>query len=224
MKFISNPKVYFVVDIVLNIVLVVALAVFIRHFIVSPFHVYGPSMCSTINTDNGKCTDTYGDYIIVNEFLYQDFFGLSFADPEAGDVIVFRPPTDNTQYYVKRIIGIPGDKIKIENGYVYKYFNGDYEPLDETSYLNSENLGKTYTQYGMNAAEFLVPSDSYFVMGDNRNKSTDSRQCFAGSSREACDSDNSLAFVPKESIRGKAWFVFYPFENIKLLKSAEYDL
>lgn len=224
MNLIKNPKVYFVLDLLLNVVFVVVLAFFIRHFIVSPFHVFGPSMCYTINNDNGKCADAYGDYIIVNEFIYQDVFGKSLAKPESGDVIVFKPPTDSSQYYVKRIIGTPGDRIRIVDGYVYKFFNGDFEILDETTYLSEENLGKTFTQFGLDSVEFLVPEESYFVMGDNRNRSTDSRQCFSGGSGQVCDSDNEFAYVPIENIRGKAWFIFYPFKNMRFLESAEYDL
>jgi signal peptidase I len=219
----KNPKVYFVVDLLLNIVFVVVLALFIRHFIVSPFHVYGPSMCNTINNIKGECVNDYGDYIIVNEFVYKDFFGWSFSQPRAGDVVVFRPPTDTSQYYVKRIIGQPGDKIKIENGFVYKEFNRTFELLDESSYLNEDNLGKTYTQVGVDPIEFQIPAGHYFVMGDNRNRSTDSRQCFTGGFGVRCDTDNMNAFVPQENIRGKAWIVFYPFENLQVLKSVEYD-
>jgi signal peptidase I len=222
-QFLQNAKVKFILDLVLNVILVVALAFFIRHFIVSPFHVYGPSMCSTINNIDNECADGYGDYIIVNELIYQDFFGFRISEPKAGDIIVFTPPTDTSQYYVKRIIGAPGDKIKIENGYVYKEFNGTFELLDESAYLNEDNLGRTYGQTGVSAVEFLVPSNSYFAMGDNRNRSTDSRQCYSGNFRELCNSDNENAFVPIDNIRGKASIVFYPFQNFGLLKSADYD-
>jgi len=223
MNLLKNPKVYFVLDLFLNIVFVVVLAFLIRHFVMSPFHVFGPSMCNTINYIDEKCEDGYGDYLIVNEFIYQNFFGKRISDPKIGEIIVFNPPTDASQYYVKRIIGVPGDRIKIENGYVYKYFNGFYEELDESSYLSNENLGKTYGSYGVNAVEFIVPENKYFVMGDNRNRSTDSRQCFSGISRSVCDSNNENAFVPVENIRGKASLVFFPIENMKLLKTAEYD-
>lgn len=219
----NNPKLYFVVDLVLNVVFVIALAVFIRHFIMSPFHVFGPSMCNTINQVDGECADGYGDYIIVNEFIYQDFLGFSVSEPKAGDIIVFNPPTDSSQYYVKRIIGVPGDKIKVEDGLVYKMFNGEFEEIDETAYLSAENLGRTYGPNGVRPVEFIVPADSYFVMGDNRNRSTDSRQCFSGGYNNPCDSDNPNAFVPMENIRGKASLIFFPFKNMKLLESAEYD-
>lgn len=223
MNILKNPKVYFVLDLVLNVIFVVVLAFIIRHFIMSPFHVFGPSMCNTINNYDGKCNDSYGDYLIVNEFIYQDFFGKRIADPQAGDIVVFQPPTDLSQYYVKRIIGVPGDRIKIENGYVYKFFNGVYEELDESAYLSDENLGRTYGPFGVNAIEFSVPEGNYFAMGDNRNRSTDSRQCFSGASREVCDSNNENAFVPIDNIRGKASLIFFPFKNAKVLKSAEYD-
>ncbi len=195
----------------------------IRTYIMSPFHVYGPSMCDTLNNINGQCDREYGDYIIVNKLVYLDLFGFSISEPKAGDVIVFHPPTHKDEYYVKRIIGVPGDKIKVENGLIYKWFNGSYEELDESDYLNDDNLGATYGQFGTQASEFLVPAGKYFVMGDNRNQSTDSRRCFDGANNKICDSDNEFAFVPKDNISGKAWVVVFPFQNIQVIDTADYD-
>ncbi len=195
----------------------------IRTYIVSPFHVYGPSMCNTLNYINEQCDREYGDYIIVNKLLYLDVLGFSFSDPKPGDVIVFHPPTHKDEFYVKRIIGVPGDKVKVENGLVYKWFNGSYEELDESDYLNDDSLGSTYGQFGTQASEFVVPSGKYFVLGDNRNQSTDSRRCFDGANSKICDSENEFAFVPKKNISGKAWIVVYPFENIQVIDSADYD-
>lgn len=219
----NKSKLHCALDIVLNLLLVVLLTFIIRSYIISPFHVYGPSMCDTLNNINGECDREYGDYIIVNKLIYLDIFGLSISDPKAGDVIVFNPPTDTKDYYVKRIIGVPGDRIKVENGLVYKWFDGQYNELDETEYLNQDNLGATYGQFGTNPSEFFVPEGKYFVMGDNRNQSTDSRRCFDSGNRKICDSSNEYAFVPKKNISGKAWIVTFPFQNIQVIKAARYD-
>lgn len=109
-----------------------------------------------------------------------------FSDPERGDVILFDPPDGDIYYYVKRVIGLPGDTIVIIDGKVY--LNGSDEPLDEP-YLREAATGS----FG----PYTVPEGCYFVMGDNRNHSNDSRYWH-----------NS--FVPRESIYAKALFVYWP--------------
>lgn len=205
------------------------LALFIRTYIVSPFRVNGPSMCSTLNVIDEVCQSpgsTKEEKIIVNELFYQSIAGYSFGEPEAGDIIVFRPPNNNIEkeYYVKRVIGEPGDTIKIVNGKVYKLFNDEYIELNEP-YLNSKNAGKTFVG-GVSQDEesiYHVPEGNYFVMGDNRGSSADSRSCFSNFSRE-CSPEDINSYVPKANIRGKAELVFWPFKNIRILDDVEYDI
>ena len=109
-----------------------------------------------------------------------------FADPERGDVILFDPPFEEEYYYVKRVIGLPGDTILIQNGSVY--INGSETALDEP-YLREIPRGS----YG----PYVVPDDCYFVMGDNRNNSSDSRHWVT-------------PFVPRENVYAKAIFVYWP--------------
>jgi signal peptidase I len=91
-------------DVLLNIVIIVAIVGLIRTFLVSPFQVEGDSMVDTLED---------GEYIIINKLTYY------IGQPQRGDVVVFRPPNDHSKHYVKRIIGVPGDEISIRNGFVY---------------------------------------------------------------------------------------------------------
>src|SRR3990167_9301171 len=91
-------------DVVLNIVIIVAIVAGIRTFLVSPFQVEGNSMVSTLE-DN--------EYIIINKLAYH--IGL----PQRGDIVVFHPPNDPKKYYVKRVIGIPGDRVVLRGGFVH---------------------------------------------------------------------------------------------------------
>lgn len=117
-----------------------------------------------------------GDFVIVNKLAYR------LGEPKRGDVIVFRyPPAPEQEPYIKRIIGLPGDRVNISGGKVT--INGQ---LLEEPYLNV-----TTNQGG----EWLVPPDSLFVMGDNRNSSSDSR---------------AWGMVPFENVIGKALVVYWP--------------
>src|SRR3989344_1761956 len=91
-------------DVLINIAVIVAIVGGIRTFLVSPFQVEGSSMVDTLEDKQ---------YIIINKLAYL------IGEPERGDVVVFRPPTDHDKYYVKRVIGLPGDEVIIRDGFVY---------------------------------------------------------------------------------------------------------
>ncbi|HYD93360.1 MAG TPA: signal peptidase I [Candidatus Paceibacterota bacterium] len=134
------------------VLLAVLIVVPIRVFIAQPFVVDGLSMYPTF--DNG-------DYLIIDELSYR------LADPERGDVVVFRYPNNPSLFYLKRVIGLPGETIRIERGTVtILRTDGSTLVLDEP-YVVTEDA--TYT---LNAT---LGSEQYFVMGDNRPKSSDSR-------------------------------------------------
>ncbi len=206
----------FTADILLNLVIIVAIVMFIRTYIISPFQVYGVSMCNTFNYSRGYCHDSYGDYIIIDKSSYLQLFGYTKGTPERGDVIVFNPPQANNQFYIKRIIGLPGESIKLIDGFVYLF--NDQNPngvkLEET-YLNEENQGKTFATGGI--VEFKVPEDQYFVLGDNRQKSSDSRICFKDSpGAPGCENPSITPYLSIEDIEGRAAIVLWPTPHFVL--------
>jgi len=188
-----------------NIGTIILTVFIIRTFIASPFQVYGPSMCDTINYIDNKCVETYGDYLFINKLGY--FLG----QPQRGDVIVLRTPHNPNEYYIKRIIGISGDTIKIQSGEVYLFNNKnpDGVKLNEP-YLNSENQGNTFAR-SETMDEFTVPEGKYFVLGDNRLHSSDSRSCFKDrSSNKDCNDPTMTPYLNRENIEGKAALVLWP--------------
>lgn len=124
-----------------------------------------------------------GDFVIVNKLAY--FLG----SPQRGDVVVFRyPPNPEQIPYIKRVIGLPGDQIHIANGKVY---------------INGELLVEPYLEVPTNrGGNWTVPQEAIFVMGDNRNNSSDSR---------------SWGMVPRENIIGRAELIYWPPQNWGLL-------
>ncbi len=166
---------------VLVVVAAYLLAFVITHFIIIKTEVISGSMTATLNID---------DRVIGNRLAYL------FSDPERGDIVFFANPDDETETYVKRIIGLPGDTVEIAEGKVY--INGSSTPLDEP-YL-PETMKGSYGPY-------VVPEGCFFMMGDNRNHSWDSREW-----------DNT--YVTKKQIYAKAWLRYKP--SLGLIESAEY--
>ena len=126
-----------------------------------------------------------GDTVLVNRFSYL------LSAPKQGDVVVFKPNGNtNSHYYMRRVIAAPGDKVQIKDGFIY--VNGD---LFETG-LGSEQMDYA----GVAENEITIGTGEYFVLGDNRDQSEDSRNADIGN-------------VKTEDIYGKAWFVSFPWEN-----------
>ncbi|KKP40203.1 MAG: signal peptidase I, signal peptidase I [Candidatus Peregrinibacteria bacterium GW2011_GWF2_33_10] len=193
-------------DTLKDLAFIIILVVLIRTFIVSPYEVSGPSMCPTLNFDNGICNHAEGEYLIVNKFWYD------FSEPQRGDIVVFKRP-GGTESFIKRIIGLPGDIVILKDGFVYLQNQSNPTPikLDESQYLSRENLG--HTMPFRNATTFTVPENSYFMMGDNRIESLDSRASFT----EFAESKGATPYVPKENFAGKAWIVLWPLGNFGVL-------
>jgi signal peptidase I len=161
-------------DLVFSVLIAVVLIVFIYQ----PVKVEGTSMMPTL-TDQER--------IFINKFTYR--FGLGSV--ERGDTVVFWYPQDTTKSYIKRVIGIPGDRIRIDDGHVY--VNG--KELVE-NYVPPENRDDSSWRDGR---EITVPPHKYFVLGDHRNQSSDSRM---------------WGWVPRANIYGKAVFVYWPLDKI----------
>lgn len=166
-----------------SIVVVMAIMVMIYLFVMSPQEISGDSMFPTFEN---------GEYILTNKVEYK------LHEPRRGDVVVFRSPTNKDIDYIKRIIAIPGDTISLKNGKFY--VNG--EVLEET-YLPPY----LYTFAGSflkENTEITVPPGYYFVSGDNRPHSLDSRE---------------FGLVPKEDIIGKAFVRYWPFERAGIIRN-----
>jgi len=223
--FFSKHKntVLFGLDILLNLVIIAALVFLIRTFLISPFQVYGPSMCDTMNYIDGKCEHGYGEYIIVNKFGYQNILGWQVGLPKRGDIVVFHPPLNHEEFFIKRVIGLPGETVKLKDGYVYVYNAEHPEGFKIVEpYLNAVNTGNTHP-YAENMAIFEVPSDSFFVLGDNRTASSDARSCFKESiTSGGCNQEGNTPFLKISHMEGKAWLVLWPLSKLTILGDTDY--
>ncbi len=198
---------FHILDIVFNIVVIVAIVTGIRTFLVSPFQVEGSSMSSTLE-DN--------QYIVINKLAYR------IGEPRRGDIVVFRPPNEQQKYYVKRVIGLPGDEVILRDGSVYlRKAGSDRETKLEEIYLDERNSGKTFRHPpgsgNGDEIRYTVPADRYFLMGDNRQGSLDSR------SFTLADGDPA-PYVEEDAIKGRVWFVALPITKIHALEPPDYNL
>ncbi|MDO1581629.1 signal peptidase I [Rhizobium oryzicola] len=199
------------------------LAMIIRTVLFQPFTIPSGSMMPTL---------LVGDYIFVNKFAYgYSKYSLPFSpnlfsgrilasDPKRGDVIVFRLPTDPEVDYIKRLVGLPGDRIQMINGVLQingqpvpkqadGTFTSDYrldpgadvpvfrETLDNG--VTYDTLDQSPNSRGDNTREFVVPPGHYFFMGDNRDNSLDSRF--------------DVGYVPAENLVGRASVIFFSLGN-----------
>lgn len=175
-----------------EIVEVALIAIFavliIRYFLVQPFLVNGASMEPNFHG---------GDYLIVDELTYR------FKEPERGEVIVFKYPGNESYYYIKRIIGLPGETIDIKNGKVEitNNQNSNGFVLDE-AYLPSGLITSSQKE------KFVLNKDEYFVLGDNRDFSFDSR---------------GWGILKKEKIIGLVRLRLWPFTSISAFEKPSYQ-
>ena len=171
-----------VVSFLKDLIFIIIIVVVIRTFIAMPFQINWQSMY-----------ESYYD----KEFIIVDRLSYIIWEPKRWDVVVFKPHVNrDKEFFLKRIIWTPWDKIKIEDWKVYlsKNWLEEYKLLDET-YLSELNLDSTYVNWNQNKYEYIVPKWEYFVMWDNRNHSTDSRQCFS-----SCLYESSSSFVKNEDL------------------------
>lgn len=162
------------------IVIVVILSLGIITFIGQRTKVSGHSMETTLSD---------GDNLIVDKISYR------FRDPERFEIIVFPFQYEEHTYYIKRIIGLPGETVQVIDGYVY--ING--EVLDENYGL------EVMDDPGIAAESITLGEDEYFVLGDNRNHSSDSR-------------DPSVGVLHRDDIMGRAWIRIWPFDKFGVIK------
>lgn len=224
-EFLRRQKkiVAYIIDIFVNLVLILALVLIIRTYLISPFQVYGKSMCDTFNFFDGKCNQSFGEYIIVNKLGYQNFLGWQVGLPKRGDIIVFHPPNNDKDFFIKRVIGLPGETVKLVDGLVYLY-NEEYPQgvqLKE-EYLNERNAEKTLSMGGPDT--FVIPDDQYLAFGDNRMASSDARSCFKDSiSGERCGEGKTTPYLTLDHIDGKAMIILWPLNKIGLVSHPDYE-
>jgi signal peptidase I len=170
------------------ILVAVVLALIIRTFVVQAFKIPSGSMKNTL---------LIGDHILVNKFIYGvkiPFSGstlISVKNPERGDIVVFKYPQDPAKDFIKRVIGVAGDRIEIRNKKVY--VNGKRQKHEFAIFTDNRSLqGRDYL------GPITVPKDSLFVMGDNRDNSHDSR--FWG-------------FVKLKAVKGKAFIIYWSWNG-----------
>ena len=168
-------------DLIKFAAIALAIVIPIRMFIAQPFVVSGDSMFPTFHD---------GEYLIVDEISY------ILGKPHRGDVVIFHYPKDPSRYFIKRIVGLPNEKIDIKNG-VVTIFNKE----NEKGFV----LNEPYIDEAFNFTDNYATADNeYFVMGDNRTHSSDSRE---------------FGFVPQTNVIGKVIFRYFPVQNMGAVKN-----
>lgn len=175
---------FFILDTLQTIIFAGAVFAAIYWFLFRPFQVTGLSMYPTFHDQENVLTD---------------LVSLRFSEPVKGDVVVFVAPKDEKKDYIKRVIGTAGDTVSIQNGDVYV----NNRKLDESAYLKNDvkTYGGAFLREGSTAT---VPPGEYFVIGDNRPYSSDSRE---------------WGFVPKDKMIGRSLFVYWPPDRMRLVKN-----
>lgn len=162
------------------VIISLAIVLPIRYFLIQPFFVRGASMEPSFDD---------GQYLIVNEIGYR------LDEPKREDVVVFKFPNDTSQYFIKRIVGLPGETVEVKNGEVIIY-NQDFPKGMILSELNYQIKGMTFGEI-----KIILGKGEYFVLGDNRQASFDSRQWGA---------------LSGENIIGRVWLRAWPVNVAKI--------
>ena len=181
-----NEILAFVWETIKVVIISLAIILPIRYYLVQPFFVKGASMEPSFED---------GDYLLVDEISYR------FCEPIRGDVIIFRYPEDRSQFFIKRIVGLPGETVEIKNNKVIIYSSSDSEDV----VLNEEYLDPIQKTLGNMLLR--LEGGEYFVLGDNRLASSDSR---------------SWGPVDRTLVTGKAFLRAWPFTKFDKIKRAIY--
>jgi signal peptidase I len=184
----TQKVIQFVWDLVKVVLVSLAIIIPVRYFLIQPFYVKGASMEPSFYDH---------EYLIINEITYR------FNEPERGDIVVFKYPKDPSQYFIKRIIGLPGETVEVRDNHIYvTNSDGRKMILDETTYLEEgeRTISKT---------KWTLGPDELYVMGDNRDYSLDSR---------------SFGPVSRDLVVGKVWFRGWPVWRLTFFDDVDYGL
>ena len=179
----------FIFELVKIIVISLIIIIPIRHYVIQPFYVKGASMEPNFYDH---------EYLIIDEISYR------FNEPQRGDIVVFRYPRNPQEYFIKRIIALPGEKVRVKEGKVFVY-------NDENKYgfvLPEDYLAPNTKTYSLTEDIIELEDDEYYVLGDNRNSSKDSR---------------SFGPVNRSFLTGRVVFRGWPFSKIGTFKTPEYQ-
>ncbi|MBI2551010.1 signal peptidase I [Candidatus Uhrbacteria bacterium] len=176
----------FFIQIVEILIIAVAIILPIRYFLIQPFYVKGASMEPNFYDH---------EYLIIDELSYR------FRHPDRGEIVVFRPPTDSKQYFIKRVIALPGETIEVSEGKV---------TISNTDYPNGIVLSETYLDsvetFGKRRE--TLAEDEYYVLGDNRDESLDSR---------------SFGPIRRSDIVGRVWVRGLPISRLRVFEGPVYQ-
>ena len=178
--------VVFIYDVFKTVSTVLGVAFLIRFFLIQPFYVSGQSMEPNFHNN---------EYIIVDQISYR------FHAPRRGDIVVFKYPMNVAFSFIKRVIGLPGERITVQNN-VITIYNKDYP---QGFQVKESYLDKTTITTGN--IDTTLKEDEYYVMGDNRPNSSDSR---------------SWGKLPEHLLVGRVWVILYPFENFQSIATPKY--
>lgn len=179
----------YVFELIKVVVISLAIIIPVRYYLIQPFYVKGASMEPNFYDK---------EYLIIDEISYR------FHEPARGDIIVFKYPRNPEEYFIKRIIGLPGERVQIKDGFAYVYNKENPQGIKlEETYLPAGD--KTY---GLNEEIVTLSDSEYYVLGDNRNSSKDSR---------------SFGPVDKKLITGRVLLRGWPFNRIDIFSAPEYS-
>jgi signal peptidase I len=185
----TSTALAFIFELIQVVAVSLAIIIPVRYFLIQPFYVKGASMEPSFFDH---------EYLIIDELTYR------FRHPGRGDIIVFRYPADPRQFFIKRVIGLPGETVEVGDGNV-KIYNDAHQNgivIDEKGYLDPSvpSAGKRTV---------TLKADEYFVMGDNRPSSLDSR--YFGS-------------IARSTIVGRVWLRGWPLDRWKVFDPPSYNL
>lgn len=178
----------YLLEVVRVVIVALAIIIPIRYFLIQPFYVKGASMEPNFEDH---------EYLIIDELSYR------FRDPQRGDIVVFRYPYDPSQFFIKRIIGMPGERVEIRDGNVR---------IANDAHPNGFLLSEPYLAPGVTTpGERIVGLDpnQFFVLGDNRRQSFDSKD---------------FGSIPRRAIIGRAWLRGWPIEKFGRFTQPEYTI